>query len=130
MMVGVNSKLRRGQTMITKINGNTSYLSNNKVQNTPTFKGSAYITFNIAKETLHNSQYNGFVKKCQNFMTRVVFSKSEPLSMELFNLSDKGTSTFKCNKEFDDRFEILAKEFAEKNKFGFSFERGVGKNLE
>lgn len=115
--------------MITKINGNTPYLSSNQAQNTPSFKGSAYITFNIAKEALHRSQYNGFVKKCQNFMNRIVLSKNEPLSMELFNLSDKGTSTFKCNKEFDDKFEVLAKEFADKNKFGFNFERGVDKNL-
>lgn len=120
--------------MITKINGNTHITNNtcsskNSMRSVPTFKGSAHITCDIAKEALHKNKYNGFAKKCQNFMQRTVLSKGEPLFMELFNLSDSAKSTFKCAEEFDNEFEVLAKEFADKNKFKFSFEHGANKNL-
>lgn len=118
--------------MITRISGNvhknTTYSLNTNVQNKPAFKGLASITTDI-KGFWPNRKYDKFSNKCQDFMFRIVFSKGNRLSVELKNLRDKATATFKCTKEFDDEFEVLAKEFADKNKFDFKFERGVEKNL-
>lgn len=103
--------------MITKINS-----INNNLQYKPAFKGTASITTDV-KGLFSQWKYDRFSEKCQDFMFRTVFTKGIRLSVQLETIQDKVKATVKCPKEFNDKFEILAQQFAKKNRYGFKFDK-------